>query len=292
MLPIDWTQAIRYASLVGIAYSVNPDADYDAATVARIAAAGFKHLYTIYGNELATEIDPHLGKIVTFGFIAASDQGELVAVVRGTVSIMDWVHDASFLMLPCPIGTGSGMTEDGFTSVYRSLRIGREAGTPSVQSAIGTSLGQGGIKSVTITGHSLGGALAHLVGFDVARNTAFRDPQVYTFASPRVGDHLFAASYNSAVPHTYRIVNRQDLVPQLPPILPLPYEHPNTKYELNPPPGKMSGNIVCMHILSSYLWLMDQLAGTHTWPLGSACGPLPPPTEATFAGTVSPAVAH
>jgi hypothetical protein len=285
MLPIDWTQAIRYATLVGIAYTVTPDSDYDDATIAKIEASGFHHRYTIYGDELATQVDPDLGKIVTFGFVAASDQGELVAVIRGTVSIMDWVHDASFLMVPCPISRGSGMTEDGFTSVYRSLRIGRGTGAANVQSAIGADLAQGGIKSVTITGHSLGGALAHLLGFDVALNTACRDPQIYTFASPRVGDHFFAASYNAAVPHTYRIVNRQDLVPQLPPILPLPYEHPNTKYELNPPPGKMAGNIVCMHILSSYLWLMDQLAGTETWPLGSGCSPTPPPTEATFAAT-------
>jgi len=291
MLAVDWNVALRYASLVAIAYSVDPSADYNPATIATIKTAGFSYLHTIYGDELATDINPNIGKIDSFGFLASSDQGELVAIIRGTVTIMDWVHDAAFLMLPCPIGHGTGLTEDGFTSVYRSLRIGRSNSDPSLREAVSAIFSQGGITTVTVAGHSLGGALAHLLGLDVAFNTPCRDPQVYTYASPRVGDHIFASIYNSSVPHTYRIVNRQDVVPQLPPILPLPYEHVNTKYELNPPPGKVAGTILCMHQLATYLWLMDQLAGNNTWQLTKGCQPRAPTTEAAFGAAGSTAVA-
>eukprot|EP01064_Diplonema_japonicum_P035853 TRINITY_DN7880_c0_g1_i1.p1 TRINITY_DN7880_c0_g1~~TRINITY_DN7880_c0_g1_i1.p1 ORF type:complete len:1069 (+),score=131.93 TRINITY_DN7880_c0_g1_i1:95-3301(+) len=40
---------------------------------------------------------------------------------------------------------------------------------------------------------------------------------VYTFGSPRVGNLHWRNSYNKAVPHTFRVVNGEDLVPHLPP---------------------------------------------------------------------------
>jgi hypothetical protein len=123
-----------------------------------------------------------------------------------------------------------------------------------------------------VCGHSLGGALATLLVADVAVNTPCRTPVGYTYASPRTGDHLFAGSFNASVPANYRIVNRQDLVPQLPPILPLPYEHVNTKYELNPPFGKIQPNLLCMHHVTTYIWLMEQQPGaTGTDPLNPEC---------------------
>jgi hypothetical protein len=105
----------------------------------------------------------------------------------------------------------------------------------------------------------------------VALNTSCRTPVAYTYASPRTGDHSFAGAYDAAVPSSYRIANRQDLVPKLPPILPLPYEHVNTEYELNPPPNRINPSIPCMHYLSTYLWLMGQLAASASYPLATEC---------------------
>lgn len=279
MLPIDWNQAIKYANLVRIAYLVEPDNDYDDSTIGQVDATGYTYQQTIYGSELATEIDPNLGKVVSFGFTARSATGELVVVIRGTDSIWDWIHDASFLMLPCAINKSTGMTEDGFSSVYQSLRTARVGGA-SLVAAIGSAFSGGSATSVTVTGHSLGAALATLVALDVALNTACKNPASYTYASPRVGDHIFASSYNSAVPYTYRIANRQDIVPQVPPIIPLPYEHANTVYELNPPQGKVAATLPCMHALTSYLWLMDQFAATSNYNLGDTCS-VPAPVPAS-----------
>ena len=122
--PINWSTAIYYAISVGIAESVDPSGSYGDLEVNQIKTAGYTFLQTLYGDDLATDIDAHRGDVVTFGFLAASGAKELVAVIRGTDTILEWLHDASFLMVPTPIVGSQGFTEDGLTAVYRSLRIG------------------------------------------------------------------------------------------------------------------------------------------------------------------------
>lgn len=275
MLSINWDTANKYASLVKIAESVAPSSSYGQSEIDQITMAGYTFLQTMYGDDLATDIDPHIGDVVSFGFLAVSATKELVAAIRGTDTILEWLHDASFLMVPCPITGADGFTEDGFTAIYRSLRIGQASGTLPAKDSIKSYLATGAAASVTVCGHSLGGAVATLLTLDVGLNTSCRALTAYTYASPRVGDHIFVGSYNATVPSSYRIANRQDLVPKLPPILPLPYEHVNTQFELIPPPNKINATIACMHHLTTYLWLMDQQAGTGAYPLNSEC---------TFAG--------
>jgi hypothetical protein len=274
MLPIDWNYAIRYANLVAIAESLAPNAGYTSAVTDEIATAGYQFLQPIYGDDLATDVNPHLGDLVTFGFVAQSATNELVVAIRGTDTIWEWLHDASFLMVPDCIAGTHGPTEDGFSGVYRSLRTGATNDSPTVCGWIKGYLASGGATSVTICGHSLGGALATLLALDVAINTQCRSPTAYTYASPRVGDHVFAGSYNAAVPSTYRIANRQDIVPKVPPLLPLPYDHVNTEYELNPPMGSIATSIPCMHHLTTYLWLMGQQVGENPFVLNAECKPV------------------
>ena len=271
MIPIDWNKAIQYAVLVKIAESVAPGGSYDQPVVDQIKQAGYTFLQALYGDDLATDIDSHIGDIVTFGFLAVSGSKELVAVIRGTDTILEWLHDGSFLMVPCPISGAHGFTEDGFTSVYRSLRIGRANNTLCAKDSIKSYLDTGAATNVIVCGHSLGGALATFLTLDVGLNTSCHAPTAYTYASPRAGDHIFAGAYNAAIAASYRIANRQDLVPKLPPILPLTYEHVNTQYELNPPPNSIDPTIACMHHLTSYLWLMSQLVNSNAYPLDGDC---------------------
>jgi hypothetical protein len=67
-------------------------------------------------------------------------------------------------------------------------------------------------KPLFLTGHSMGGALAILSACRLAQSGC---PPVatYTFGAPRVGDPAFCEGYELP---TYRVVNRLDLVPELP----------------------------------------------------------------------------
>jgi hypothetical protein len=65
-----------------------------------------------------------------------------------------------------------------------------------------------------------GSALATLLAPDVAANTIFKNPTIYTYASPRTGDALFARTYNQVLPNTYRIATASIWFPsyRLPPL--------------------------------------------------------------------------
>ena len=183
-----------------------------------------------------------------------------MAAIRGTETIQEWLHDFSFLFVPNPIHAGGGLTEDGFTAIYRSLRAGADPNSPSAIAAIANLVGKGGVSHITVTGHSLGAALATLLGLDAGLNSGVgaKGTSVYTFASPRVGELFFQHTYDSVVPDTYRIHNRTDVVPQAPLY---PYEHVGNDVELVSPFNSVNATVACWHSLDTYLWLMDKEAG-------------------------------
>jgi hypothetical protein len=238
---------------------------------------GYKVVSTILGNDLATNMDPRRGhQIVSFGFILQAPNNDLVIAIRGTEGVWEWIHDCEFLSAKCPFLAGAGNTEDGFTAIYNSLRAASTSAR--VVDALAALPFNQATNSLTICGHSLGGALATLLALDVAANTNFKNLTVYTYASPRTGDSLFVNTYNQVVPRTYRIVNRADLVPKLPP--PPLYEHVAGLYELNsvtlsPPKFLVKCELACEHHMTSYLHLLSLLAGGTVQPLDAGSVPRP-----------------
>eukprot|EP00208_Stichococcus_sp_RCC1054_P005346 CAMPEP_0206142186 /NCGR_PEP_ID=MMETSP1473-20131121/15880_1 /ASSEMBLY_ACC=CAM_ASM_001109 /TAXON_ID=1461547 /ORGANISM="Stichococcus sp, Strain RCC1054" /LENGTH=1445 /DNA_ID=CAMNT_0053537075 /DNA_START=238 /DNA_END=4575 /DNA_ORIENTATION=- len=69
-----------------------------------------------------------------------------------------------------------------------------------------------GPRRVTLTGHSLGGALATLAAYDIAKAFPSFEVSCYTFGAPRTGNHAFAKDYNQVVPDTWSVINDQDAV--------------------------------------------------------------------------------
>jgi predicted lipase len=274
------SEAIEMAQLVNAAYAI-PPSDLTNSAGKTFAAGGTAYtvVTTIYANDLATDVDPDRGKQrVSIGLICqANGAGDAVIAIRGTEGTLEWVHDAEFLLVPCPFLPGAGNTEDGFTAMYKSMETDVVPGSPSVASALATLPFKQPVTSLSICGHSLGGALATLLALDVAANLKFPDPVAYTYASPRVGDPLFAATYNQIVKNSFRIANRLDLVPKLP--LPPAYEHVDELYELNPiqllplpPKILVNPTLACEHSLNSYLHLLSRLVGT-ILPLDPQCKP-------------------
>lgn len=257
---MDWNKAIQYAQLVNAAYD-------DFAGKAPVTP-GYDAVATIYANDLATDRNPGRGNArVKMGLILQAAAGsEVVLAIRGTEGIKEWVQDAQFLDEPFTFVAGGGRSEDGFTDMYRSMTVEEGAGAPTVVKFLGTFAWKRAVSSLTVCGHSLGGAVATLAALDVAANAAapFNNPTVYTYASPRTGDHDFAVKYHETVTTTYRFVDTVDLVPKLPGIF--PYRHVTDAINLDsltliPPRVRLQPNPLCWHILSSYLYLISLYSG-------------------------------
>jgi triacylglycerol lipase len=145
----------------------------------------------------------------TQAFVAGSEQMVVVAF-RGTepIQIKDWLSDIDTPPVPGP--ANKGFVHFGFSqalaSVYPELRD-----TVAEYSADG--------QTVWFTGHSLGGALAMLAGNRLCLEEPGVVPNgIYTYGQPRTCDRLLAVAHNSALANrTYRFVNNNDIVPQVPP---------------------------------------------------------------------------
>jgi len=282
---MDLTKMIHFGQVVGKAYEIAPDQlGNRAGQTTTIAIGGTTTTYvvitTVYANDLATDMRPERGSSrVSIGLILQdAATGDAVVAIRGTEGILEWIQDARFLPIPCPILASGGLTEDGFTSMYSSFTVDPAPSSPSVSKSLAGLQWRRPVQSLTICGHSLGGALATLLALDVAVNTAFTNPAVYTYASPRTGDPSFVSTYNHVVQRTCRIANRMDLVPKLP--LPPLYDHVTGLIELNPvilgvpPKILVKPEVVCEHILSTYLHLLTREAGGEQLPLDQRCVPL------------------
>jgi Lipase (class 3) len=145
-------------------------------------------------------------------FVASSANYNLL-VFRGTKVPQDWLEDLyctparfDWIFESAPaigeIHAGFGHTlADGLDRIISGL-------APRDQT-----------KPLLVTGHSLGGALAALVGACFAVMGAGIRPvsAIYTFGQPRIGLHNFCDTYGRLLGRKLvRFVNKQDLVPRVP----------------------------------------------------------------------------
>jgi triacylglycerol lipase len=148
-----------------------------------------------------------------FGFVATRPSAVFVSF-RGTETPGEWLSD--FEAIPTSSQIGNGRVHEGFQKVYEVIR---ESALDGLRAVLNSG------DQVFVTGHSLGAALAILFANDAV--SLAPNLQVCTFAGPRTGLGDFVSSYNQRVPSTLRVVNRWDIVPNLP--VPAPplclYEH-------------------------------------------------------------------
>ncbi len=160
-----------------------------------ILPKGFELRYSI--NALANVEYP---SEEVFGFIAESKDMIIIAF-RGYASYpADLIAAYDILQMEYPYVRDGGKTSRGFTCIYHSTRDEIIAELSKLSHS----------KKIFITGHNYGGALAILAALDIAVNTRFIEPSVYTFASPRVGDPSFVDKYNREVKNSIRIFNIHD----------------------------------------------------------------------------------
>ena len=255
--------------------SVSQTTDLKGQTIV-IGDKSYQVVNTIYANDLATEISPDIQGFKTIGVVAANkvDPTDVYIAIRGTSNIWEWIQDFKFLPRPFPPVQGSGLTEDGFTDMYLTFSLTASQSTGNfIQDLF--SLFPSNAK-VTVTGHSLGAALATLLAFDMSANTPKNNSAavaLYTLASPRVGDLSFMHLFNHVVANAYRIHNRLDIVTKTPP--PLLYYHVGDETELVPSPD-MKFDIVCEHHLPNYLNMLAALISLPGFPISDECLKTPP----------------
>ncbi|GAE25616.1 lipase [Halalkalibacter wakoensis JCM 9140] len=139
-----------------------------------------------------------------FGFIIESKKSVIIAF-RGTDSNPDWIVDAEVAQMSFPYTKDENEVHEGFCSIYESCR-----------EEILDTVDQIPLKkTIYVTGHSLGAALATLCAYDISKHGF--NVSLYNYASPRVGDAKFAKDVHQSLHECFRFVNVYDIVPLLPP---------------------------------------------------------------------------
>ncbi len=186
-----------------------------------------------------------------FGFIVEQEDTIIVSF-RGTQTDPDWIADADVTQKPFPYCDTQPLVHSGFLSVYESMR----EELLNVLEQLDSS------KTMFVTGHSLGGALATLFSLDCVLNSHFKSVFMYSYGAPRVGNEAFASLYNKTVPASIRFVNLADLVPFVPPtkvVAPISKKTWHYKHTQTPSRFLLSeGSIVKNHSIETYIKAMKE----------------------------------
>lgn len=160
----------------------------------RIADWAEKHGYEFYQ---AFEVND------LYGFMAWNEEQALLSF-RGSENRYNWLRNLKL-----------AKTDHEWGSVHRGFKDGIYSQEMGEVMKVFQEIAKD--KEVTITGHSLGGALAVLAASRYKIETGV-SPTVYTFGQPLVGDEEFAARFTQELPYKlYRVINKKDIVPRIPP---------------------------------------------------------------------------
>ncbi len=156
------------------------------------------------------------------------DGGDVTVAFRGSHSARDWLTDFDVRRVPA-VAVGPGIRAEDFMPGGRAavgLQWGCRVHAGFMQSALSIveqvrRLDQREVKArLTVTGHSLGGALAVLVAWLLA-GRGWVAESVVTFGGPRVGDGAWRRAYGGVERgalwgRTWRVVNGADVVCRVP----------------------------------------------------------------------------
>jgi triacylglycerol lipase len=196
-----------------------------------------------------------------FGFVVQDVSSRGFLVLRGTESDADWSDNLEVKQTPYRLVTTPdfGKVHDGFFGIYASM-------SPAVIVAVNQIAATS--TQFFFTGHSLGSALVTLAVPDVMTNSglsASRAPiRHYNFASPRTGDAAFATALDAiAKVPTFRVVNTEDVVPDVPLAVTsdvfdtYDYKHVGTPVDFTAQYDSIGGN---HSMLNSYLYAVSHPA--------------------------------
>ncbi|KAL2941970.1 Phospholipase A1-Igamma3 chloroplastic [Bienertia sinuspersici] len=224
---------------------------------------------------------------------------DILIAWRGTVTYLEWIHDLKNILRPAHFRKNPQIQiESGFYDLYTTKEenckycsfSAREQVLAEVKRLVERFKGEN--LSITVTGHSLGGALALLSAYDIAemrlnvvrneKNRLKKIPiTVYSFASPRVGNLKFKERCDELGVKQLRVINVHDKVPTMPGLIaneknkmqkyledkvrfPWSYAHVGSELALDhthSPFLKPSADLGSAHNLEAHLHLVDGFHG-------------------------------
>ncbi|PKU72224.1 phospholipase A(1) DAD1, chloroplastic [Dendrobium catenatum] len=313
--PLDPTlrsEILRYGSFVQATYS-SCDLDTSSPSYAscrfpkhsllRLSGLPFsgyrvtRNLHATSGSRLPHWAPASLSRQTSWiGFIAVCDdeaelarlgRRDIVIALRGTVTALEWLDNLrATLTHPTPSCTPTDhdpartdpMVQRGFWSLFTSSSAAHRSLCDQVRDEIRRLLHQYSCDemSITITGHSLGAALAVLTANDLSTMLGPSGPMVtvVSFAGPRVGNASFRRRMEEQGSKVLRIVNTSDIITKVPGFVD---ERDKEKMVLNwlisksgwvyadigrelRVSGRRTANVAVCHDLSHYLQLVNQLS--------------------------------
>lgn len=187
------------------------------------------------GNTLVAQfINPITG---TQGFIARDDtRKELVVAFRGSREISSAIIDTSLLLSPL---RGPGLPENTDAHVHTGFLYAFRSVGDRVLNVLREQFKEFPQYDVTVSGHSLGGAIASIAALSIRNSFPDAALRLFTFGQPRTGDQSFAELVETliGVDNVFRGVHSFDGVPTMIPTR-LGYKHHATEYwQFTEPPA-------------------------------------------------------
>ncbi|XP_004972293.2 phospholipase A1 EG1, chloroplastic/mitochondrial [Setaria italica] len=261
--PVVRDEVARYGELVGACYKVldvDPSSPrhmcckHDKESVleeAGAAGAGYEVTRYIYATPDVAGPPSTSGRSSWVGYVAVSTdemtlrlgRRDVLVSLRGTVTQAEWAANLMSALEPARLDDARGAhpgvkVESGFLNLYTS-----SADKAACRSSVG---GMGSCRdqllrevsrlvtsfskdhpdedmSVTLAGHSMGSALAMLLGYDLAELGLNRDASgrrvpvtVFSYGGPRVGNAAFKDRCDELGVKVLRVANVRDPVTMLP----------------------------------------------------------------------------
>ncbi|XP_031503637.2 phospholipase A1-Igamma1, chloroplastic-like [Nymphaea colorata] len=241
------------------------------------------------------------------GYVAVSEDANAIKRLgrrdiliswRGTVTKMEWIEDLVTVLKPTGFTSDSSIrVESGFLDLYVTNDTSkchyckysaREQILAEVKRLVDLYQDEDEELSITITGHSLGGALALLSAYDIAEKGLNVRPDgtkipitLFTYGGPRVGNMKFKERCEKLGVKVLRSVNVHDKVPQVPGVMmndknvvakvvdellhrSMAYTHVGMQLSLDHAWSsflKKTNDVTCYHNLEMYLHLVDGYHG-------------------------------
>lgn len=200
-------------------------ARYSTVVVYSLEKAGQDNVKPTYPSELKvlkelydSDSDPIFGAIFTEKYGGST----IWISFRGTLSTSEFAQDLTYQQ-------ESMFSKQSLTQVHLNFTKNSPGQTPHVhkgfldvynkfrQELLDTLKNVPKNTTIVISGHSLGASISTIVGVDL-KQSGYTGVIVYNFASPRVGDQVFADLVDNELKlPLYRFVNLSDMIPNTPP---------------------------------------------------------------------------